>query len=242
MFINNNWEFLLRGSPQVLWSLSHTTGSSYFQIYEVTDFWNECSVNDYRFQSIYCNKENDYKIVWQIGYELVSLFNGAYSLFESNCWKIEIEQLWNNDLRQNYYENLDCFGLLEKPDISEEAVATELQKAKSDIRLMLLNKATEDEGIYLVLKYFNMEKNWVTYYKILESIEYLAKKEDITLSIDPKARKKFTNVANNYALSGIHSRHGLKKNLKENRTSAMSLNEAHDFIRDVAQQYIKAKI
>lgn len=231
----------MRGSPQDLWSLSCTTGSSYFQIYEVTDFWNECSVDDYRFRSIYCNNENDCQIVWQIGYELVSLFNGASSLFDSNCWKIEIEQLWNNDLKQNYYENLDCF-ILDKPDISEEAVATELQKAKSDIRLMLLNKATEDEGIYLVLKYFNMEKNWVTYYKILESIEYLTKEEDITLSIDPKAREKFTNVANNYSLSGIHSRHGLKKNLKKNRTPAMSLNEAHDFIRDVAQQYIKAKI
>ncbi|MEH2384120.1 MAG: hypothetical protein V7K27_35420 [Nostoc sp.] len=242
MFINNEWEFLLRGSPQTLWDLSQKIGSNYFHIYEVPDFWNDCSVNDYRLKSIYCNDENDYKIVWQIGYELISLFNGARSLFDSSYWKVEIEQLWNNGLRQDYYENPDCFGLLGKPDISEEAVAHELQKAKSDIRLVLLNKATEDEGIYLIFKYFNMENNWVTYYKILESIEYLSKKEEITLSIDSEARKRFTNVANNYSLSGIHSRHGFKENLKENRTSAMKLNEAHDFIRDVAKQYIKTKI
>lgn len=242
MFINNEWEFLLRGSPQTLWDLSHKAGSSYFHIYEVADFYNDCSISDYRLKSIYCNDENDYQIVWQVGYELISLFNGACSLFDSRCWKVEIEQLQNNGLKQNYYESLDFFGLLGKPDISEEAVAHELQKAKSDIRLMLLNKATEDEGIYLVLKYFNMEKNWVTYYKILESIEYLSKEEKITLSIDSEARKRFTNVANNYSLSGIHSRHGFKKNLKENRTSAMKLNESHDFIRDVAKQYIKAKI
>lgn len=133
--------------------------------------------------------------------------------------------------------------MLVKPDISEETIAAEFQKVKSDPRLALINKATEDVGLYLILKYFNMENNWVTYYKILESLEQLAKEESITtLSIDSEARKQFTNVANNYSLSGIHSRHGFKKNLKQNKTPAMRLSEAHDFIRDIAKQYVKAKI
>lgn len=242
LFVNNKWEFWLIGSVQTLWSLSHQMGSGYFHIYEVLDAFNDCSVNDYRFRSLYCKNEEDYQVVWQIGYELISLFNGVYSLFDSNFKKVEIQQLWNNDIRQDYYENLDCFGILGKRYISEGNIAPEFQKAKSDCRLSLLNKATEDEGLYQILKYFNMEKNWVTYYKILESLEYLAREENITLSIDSDARNRFTNVANNYSLSGIHSRHGFKKNLKENRTSAMRLNEAHDFIRNVAKQYVKAKI
>jgi hypothetical protein len=161
--MNNEWEFSLRGLPQTLWELSQKIGSSYFHIYEVIDFYNDCSLNEYRLKSIYCNNEDDYQAVWQIGYELISLFNGACSLFSSNFREIGIEQLWNNGLKQDYYENLDDFGLLGKPDISEEVVAYELEKAKSDIRFVLLNKATEDEGVRLILKYFNMEKNWVTY-------------------------------------------------------------------------------
>jgi hypothetical protein len=241
LYVNNEWEFLLRGSPQTLWSLSYQMRSAYFSIYEVPDFYNECSVNDYRFQSLYCNAKDDYQLVWQIGYELISLFNGACSLFDSNFEKIEIEQLWNNGVRQDYYENPDWFGLLGKPDISEESIAAEFQKVKSDPCLALIHKATEDLGLYLILKYFNMEKNWVTYYKILESLEQLAKEECTTLLIDSAARQQFKNAANNYLLSGIHSRHG-RKNLKDNKTPAMKLSEAHDFIRDIAKQYVKAKI
>ena len=241
LFVNNIWGFELTGSVQTLRWLSRQMGSDYFCIYEVLDTVSDCSVDDYRFRSLYCKNEEDYQVVWQIGYELISLFNGVYSLFDSNFEKVEIRELWKNGMHQRYCENLDCFGPLGKPDISEENIATEFQKVKSDFRLFLLNKSTEDEGLYLILKYFNLEKNWVTYYRILESLESLAKEENINLSIDSDKRKRFANTANNYSLSGIHSRHGLKKNPKKNGTPAMMLNEAHDFIRNVAKHYVEAK-
>lgn len=239
MSIKNQWEFLLEGSCQVLYSMCGHSGSAYFCVYEELDFLNDCSVQDCRFTSIYCDDEDNSDSVWQIGYELVSLFNGAHLLFEKDFQKIRIEQVWLNGTRQNFCENLGQSGLLGKPNALNEVVAAELRKPQSDTALKFLIQATEEEDIYLLLKYFDMEQNWVTYYKILESVEEWSKKKGQRLCVDSSERKRFTNAANNYSLSGIHARHGFKENLKKNKTGVMNLNEAHDFIRNLAKQYVQ---
>jgi hypothetical protein len=240
LLVKKRWEFLLEGgSYSLLSSMCSFSDSAYFQVYEELDFMNDCSVQDYRFTSIYCNDEDDSDTVWQIGYELVSLFNGAHRLFREDFREVWIEQLWLNGNRQNFCKNYGISGLLGRPDDSDKLVATELKKVQPNSALGLLVKATEHEDVYLLLKYFDMEQNWVTYYKILETVEEWSKKKGQRLCVDSDERKRFTNVANNYSLSGIHSRHGFKANLKKNKTSAMSLDEAHTFIRNLAKQYVQ---
>ena len=243
MLIKNQWEFLLSGgSYPLLDSMCSFSNSAYFQVYEELDFMNDCSVQDYRFISIYCNDESDSDDVWQIGYELVSLFNGAHRLFRHDSQKVWIEQLWLDGSRQNFCENYGISGLLGRPNTTDGAMATKLVETQSDNALKLLMKATEHEDFYLLLKYFDMEQNWVTYYKILETVETWSRKKGQKLCVDSDKRKQFTNVANNYSLSGVHARHGFKANLKKNKTPAMSLSEAHDFIRDLVEQYVQLSL
>jgi hypothetical protein len=45
-------------------------------------------------------------------------------------------------------------------------------------------------------------------------------------STSGKERKSFTNVANNFSLSGIDSRHGFRNEVKENKTEKMTLEQA----------------
>lgn len=240
MVVKNRWEFLIEGgSYPLLDSMCSFSNSAYFQVYEKLDFMNDCSVQDYRFTSIYCNDEDDSDTVWQIGYELVSLFNGANRLFDKNFLKIRIDQLWLNGNRQKFCENYRLCGLLGKPYDPDRVVFAELQRSQPNTALKLLIRATESEGFYSLLKYFDMEQDWATYYKILESVEEWSKKKGQKLCVNSSERKRFTNAANNYSLTGIHSRHGFKEQIKKNKTAPMDLDDAHDFIRNVAEKYVQ---
>jgi hypothetical protein len=242
LFTNNRWKFRLKGVNLPLPILSCFMQSPYFFLYEIANDCLDCFVGDYWFISIYCDNQEDYKKVWQIGYEIISLFNGTCLLLEPKFHKIEISELFDGEIGQRDCENELSANFLEKPDTLDEIVIAELSRTNINIRLRLLNKATEDEGVYLILKYFEMKPNWDVYYKILESVETLSTKENITMSIDRGKRTRFTNTANNYSLSGIYSRHGVKKNKKENQTPSMEISEAHNFIRDIAKQYLRKKI
>lgn len=80
----------------------------------------------------------------------------------------------------------------------------------------------------------------MNYYKILESIEEFAKKYSLNIHSKTEAkRKSFTNTANNYSLSGLNSRHGFKDFIKENKTPAMTLTDAHNFISTIAKEYLQ---
>lgn len=241
MSSQNRWEFLIEGgSYPLLNSMCSYSNSVYFQIYEELDFMNDCSVQDYRFRSIYCDDEDDVDTVWQIGYELVSLFNGANKFLDNNSPKIRIEQLWLNRTRQKFCGNRKIFALLGKPHISEEALLSTLQRHQPFLNLKLLARATEDESFYALLKYFDMEQSWTTYYKILESVEEWAKEKGQKLDIEHNERNRFTAAANNYSMTGIDSRHGFKEKVKKYKKEPMQLNEAHDFIRSAVEKYIQA--
>jgi hypothetical protein len=241
-FKNNEWEYLLKGNPQALNNLSEIMGSYYFHIYNVPSHNLDCNVDDNRMTSVYCNDEDDINVVWQVGYELVSLFNGAACLYDTNFSKIEIEAVWRNEKPIAWIEKNGAPGLLGKPDLNSMQIQEEHRKSSlDDPRFRLVNLATENEDIYLILKYFDMEPSWTTYYKTLETVETLAKKESVAININTKERKSFTNVANNYSLSGLDSRHGFKQNIKNNNTKKMTMNEAHQFIRSVAMSYLKQK-
>ncbi len=240
-FSNNDWEFLLIGSPNDLCSLSNSRSGHYFHIYNLPDDLLDCDVDDYRMKSIYCNNETDLEIVWQIGYELISLFNGAARLRDVNFRKLEIDRLWNKEQDVEYRPNQNLIGMLGKPDLPRHQIAEQMCRTNNDDRLVFLNLATEHEDVYLLLKLFDLEPSWINNYKIMETVESLAIREELDLQICKSTRKSFTNVANNFSISGFDSRHGFKEVVKINKTAVLTLNEANIFIRDIATSYFIKK-
>lgn len=195
--------------------------------------------DDFRLSSIYFDDEDDPEVVWQIGYELASLYNGVSSILALGGRKLELEDLLHNGHPIGKPKKRNIVALLGKPNISEGSYNKEFERVKqSNVSFFMMNLATEREDAYLILKYFDIEESYINYYKILETIESLSKKTGITISVDKKLRKAFTNTANNYTLSGLDSRHGFKQAVKENKTPSMKLAEAHSFIVSIAKEYL----
>lgn len=233
------WEFLLDGDTQDFRSLSEMPGTSYFRIYGGIDHWNDCRNDDFRMTTIYCQGVTDPTVAWQIGYELLSFFNGASSLFRYGYKKASINRLLHDGKEVDYVAPMPVKALLGPAPISRYQIDEQITKsAKSTPRYPLLHLATENEDVVMILKYLNMEPGWVTYYKLLEAVEEFAKVRGVNLGTDTAARKAFTNTANNFSLSGFDSRHGFKEVVKENKTRAMTLEEAHEFIFNVVKSFL----
>jgi hypothetical protein len=237
----SDWEFLLNGDVQEFRQLSLQAGSSYFNIYGGVDDWLDCPNEDFRMTSLYCEGESDPEVVWQLGYELVSLFNGASILFSKNYRKTSIFELLHNEKPVNYVSPKGASALLGKPSgFSQQRIDQEYKNgSKSTIKFPLIHLATENKDIYFILKYLNMSESWTTYYKLMEAVETFAKEKDIDLKTANDQRKSFTNTSNNFSLSGFDARHGFKEVTKRNNTSAMSIDEGYNFVSKMSRTYIK---
>jgi hypothetical protein len=131
-------------------------------------------------------------------------------------------------------------ALLGRPSCSIEELEEELASAKrSSIKFQLIHLAAENEDVYFILKYLDMETGWVTYYKLLEAIEHFAERSLVDLGIEDRRRRSFANTANNFSLSGFDSRHGFKELTRKNNTASMTIQEGHDFVTAGAKKYLK---
>lgn len=240
MITEYKWEFLINGDHRLLRPFSEYQENYYFNITGGIDHWHDCMNDDFRLSSAYFESEDDEELVWQIGYEMISLFNGISLILDKNFRKLEIENLLKNNKNVSKVNKIHVMSLLGEPSkLNRYSIDKEFQKlCKSDIRLLMLNLATEREDVYLLLKYFDLAHDWVNYYKILESVEAFLRASGININVDKKTKSAFTNTANNYQFSGIHSRHGFKKTIQENKTSALTLDQAHDFIAGIAKVYL----
>tara|TARA_R110000772_G_scaffold181059_8_gene292384 strand:+ start:17 stop:796 length:780 start_codon:yes stop_codon:yes gene_type:complete len=233
------WEFLINGESRYFRGYSEARSYLYFDISGGIDHYNDCTNDDFRLTSVYFDDEDDPEIVWQIGYELASLYNGVSSILAADNRKLELAQLLYYGLGVDKPLKRNIVALLGKPNISPVLYNQELGRAKEvDVRFFMINIATEREDAYLILKYFDIEGSYINYYKVLETLEVLSKKTEIPINVDKGLRKAFTNTANNYTLSGLDSRHGFKEAIKENRTPSMELSEAHSFVAEIAKEYL----
>lgn len=234
-----DWEFMLNGNAQEFRNFTSERGTALFNIYGGIDHWLDCPNDDFRMTTLYCEGETDPHVVWQVGYELVGLFNGASALLKKNHRQISIHRLLHKSRDVPYVPPQGSKALLGKPSFPAQQLHEEFENSKkSDIRLRLLHLATENEDAYFILKYLEMESGWVTYYKLLEAVEHFAEKASVDLKTVESKRKAFTNTANNFSLSGFDSRHGFKEVTKKNNTPSMSLGEAHEFVTGVAKKYL----
>ena len=236
----SDWEFMLNGDTQEFRSLVCEPGTKLFHLYGGVDHWLDCPSDDFRMTTLYCEGETDPDVVWQVGYELLSLFNGASVLFYKDFQKASIYKLLHLEREVPYEAPKGSSALLGSPSCSAEQLEEEFANAKrSSIKFRLVHLATENEDVYFILKYLDMEAGWVTYYKLLEAIEHFAQKASVDLGIEDGKRRSFTNTANNFSLSGFDSRHGFKELTKKNNTASMTIREGHEFITGVAKKYLK---
>jgi hypothetical protein len=214
-------------------------------IYGGVDDWLDCPCDEFRMTTLYSEGESNSSVVWQVGNELISLFNGASVLFQKDYRKASIYKLLYNGREASSAPDegsLDLLvptALLGPPECSPEELSDEFSHAKLlGIRFQLIHLATENEDVYFILKYLDMEAGWSTYYKLLEAVEFFAAKNSVDLGID-RRRRSFTNTANNFSLSGFDSRHGFKERAKENNTPSMSIHEGYRFVTNLAKRYLK---
>lgn len=239
----SDWEFLLDGNVQEFRCRSERRGSFYFNVYGGVDDWLDCKNNDFRMTTYYCEGEVDPKLVWQVGHELVSLFNGASILFDKEYHKASIFSLLYQGQKTNpmdYSPAANSVAMLGRPEgFNRYQIDEEVKSARQSCnKLYLMHLATENKDVYFILKYLDMPEGWVTYYKLMEALETFGKEKEVDLEVVQSERKMFTNTANNFSLSGFDSRHGFKAIVKRNRTTSMSLEDAHSFITSMAKTYL----
>lgn len=236
----SDWEFLLDGDSQEFRQRASERGSLYFNIYGGVDHWLDCPNDDFRVTTLFCENETDPDVVWQMGYELISLFNGASILLNQKYLKASIFKLLYKKSTVPFVSNRGVPALLGRPPVDQSIINEEYENgSKSSIKFPLVHLATENRDVYFILKYLDMEANWTSYYKLMEAIETFAKEKSIDLGTSKKERLSFTNTANNFSLSGFDSRHGFKEVTKKNNTESMSIDEAYGFVTSMAKVYIQ---
>ena len=236
----SDWEFMLDGDSQEFRQRASEIGSYYFNIYGGVDHWLDCPNDDFKMTTLFCEDETDPDVAWQVGYELISLFNGVSILFSKGYRKASILKLLYKESPVDFVPNRGVAALLGKPPVSQVRISKEYENgSKSCIKFPLMHLATENRDVYFILKYLDMESSWTTYYKLMEAIETFAKEKNIDLSISKKERKLFTNTANNFSLSGFDSRHGFKEATKQNSTQSMSIDEGYGFVTSMAKAYLQ---
>lgn len=237
----NEWIFFLNGDFHDLSALSRDPGTFRMNIYGGVNEWLDCPNDDFRMNSVYCGGEEDASVVWQIGHELVDLFNGATALFTNQRFKLSIESLWQNDNKVEYVVQSGITGLLGAPTANKADLDREKKfLEKADLRFKLLLLATEQQDVYHILKYLARPTDWVNLYRLLETVESWAKNKSITLGTDSSKRNHFTNTANNFSLSSFDSRHGFKTIAKKNNTPSMTIESALTFVVGVAREYLSS--
>jgi hypothetical protein len=107
---------------------------------------------------------------------------------------------------------------------------------------LLFCLVARDLGVYILLKLFAMEINWVTLYKILETLETLMDADGFTSPISVMDRNALTNAANNFSLTNLSARHGFKPVGKPNKTRVATLHEALVTLQKATNAYIKFKL
>ena len=78
--------------------LASTYRSIYVNIYGGIDDWLDCPNDDFRMTTLYCEGESDAEVIWQLGYELISLFIAVpermkYTPTERSLAAYELRQL-----------------------------------------------------------------------------------------------------------------------------------------------------
>lgn len=236
----SDWEVLLDGNPQEIRQLSdYGHGIDFFRIWGGVDHWLDCPNDDFRFNSSLFEPE-DVSGVWQISYELVSLYNGASELYRRSARKLSVYKVLLDERETDRQQRRHIPGMLGRPGISQAAWDIELKKAfATSQKLGLMMLAAEHEDVYLFLKFLDLDDSWVGYYKILDTLETWERRKGIRAFRSKRKEKKFTCSANNFSLNGFDARHGFQEMMQEPAQKSMTVGEGHQFITGLIKDYLQ---
>ena len=240
-----DWEFLLDGDTQEFRNLVYQPGTILFNLYGGVDDWNDCPNDDFRLSTLYCDGETDINVVWEVGNELISLFNGASVLYKRDYKKASICNLLHNgalcassEIKHEYHMRPAPLGTPKCSDDILEKLEDQAKKLSKKLRLLYL--ATINNDVYCILKYLAMEENWVNYFNLVETIETFSG----TYPVHPFSKTKrdtFRRNAGTFSVSGFDSRHGFKDIAKEAPPKTMLISEAYNLVVSAAEHYLQEK-
>lgn len=242
--------FSVSGNPITFRNLAETRMSTFFNISGGIDHYHDCPNDDFRLASCLFDTSSidDYEI-WQLGHELVSLYNAIGNIFSIDPQLMSLLDLYTEDKREYCNDKIvnstySIFDACKKSD--KDSFLSEIIKLKESplIYLCILIASLKREDIYLILKQLNGlntqdKAPWAVYYKIKETIINLAKlpNVNITLNFDKKKMSALGYMSNNYSQTGLNSRHGYVGGNNPSN-NVINIEEAHDLVADMAKQYI----
>lgn len=237
----NGWEVQLAdGDPMLLHELVyHNDSRGHFWVWGGVDDYNDCRSDHFSFNSSYLDDiSDDEDLAWQVAHELLSLLNGAVALCMEDAYPFRVLAVLRDGYNTSWVEKRSASGLL-GPLPANAGRSRDSDDSASIFRILAL--ACEYPDAYLIVKMFDQKKGWITYYKILETIESYSSKYNLDIPVDKEIHRSFKLTANNFSVSGLDSRHGFKEQVKEIKTPAMTLESAYDFISSHAHAYLVAR-
>lgn len=237
-----DWSVELTGDHMDLGNLASAgNGSDYFRVWGGVDDWHDCPSDRYFFNTLYLEGVENEEVIWQLTYELLEIFNSATEFFCLGARKQSVQSIMHKDLPITFQPKANVVSRIGRPRRMSPRKWQQHMADASRVspRLVLLILATENDDIYTMLKYFSLPGSWTTYYKVLETMETLARKKGFSVPVTKAARARFTNTANNFDISGYDARHGMMPKGKDNPVDPMTLKEGHAFITDFCKSYLK---
>lgn len=234
----HQWEAqLVGGNAALLHQISsHNESTGHFWIWGGIDHHLDCQSDHFSFNSAYLDDiSDDDDLAWQVAHELLSLFNGSISMVMPHEYRFRLLALLKDGYNTSHCERRNATGLL---GTLPSSAARGKDYGDSSIIFRIQTLACTYQDAYHLVKLFEQDAGWVSYYKILETIESYTTTYGLNIPVDQKTKKSFELTANNFSLSGFDSRHGFKQQVKKISTPPISLDEASRFITKYAQDYL----
>ena len=234
----HEWEVQLAGGNAMLLHdiASHNENTGHFWIWGGVDHHLDCQNDHFSFSSAYfCDIDGDDDLAWQVAHELLSLFNGAVSMIMPHKHRFRLLAVLKDGYNTSHVEKRHASAVL--GPLPPSAIRGK-DYGDSSIIFSIQALACEHQDAYHLVKLFEQDGGWVSYYKIVETIESYTTKYGLTVPVDEKIKKRLELTANNFSLSGFDSRHGFKQLVKKIKTPPLTISEAYHFISRYAQQYL----
>jgi hypothetical protein len=203
------------------------------------------------FTSKHLDDLEDTKEIWAKGLYLLSLYKGAYHIYNydphsKNDFQnyLSLSRLYPWDSNLNITPTNPHLISQEDP-FTEEKINTPLlphEFPESDFIVDSIYKSRRERKIRNLLLQFGNGIDWINLYAILDSLKtYCSGGKFSKILVEsniPEAQVgNFTGMANNFGLLGVESRHG-DKNFDPPK-KRMDLNTARALIIDITRKYLE---
>ncbi|CUJ49137.1 hypothetical protein [Achromobacter kerstersii] len=221
-------------------------GTKLFNVYGGIDDWHDTINEDFRFSTIYAESTKNANEAWQIGLELLSMFNGARRICGEQLWngfrRVELSSVLRDDVSVPRPSADGRGGRLPAPPLSVPELFRELESLQNDHPLKFLILGTDCNDAHAILTYADSAHDLTGLYKLMETSEYIANQRTIEIPAEvnpPGVRNNFTYTANSHHASQLDSRHGLSNRPPARSMTPMSLEDAGEFVYGLARHVLE---